>query len=569
MNSFLRYLKNYIFITHILFLSYIDVAVSQENRDYIIPDSLSNKSYEYLFDRVSQNRTDTIPILNYLNAYLTKAIKENNSFEKLSGYIYLSYYTQNKKAKLDLINKAIVESKDIDDQDLIQFYTHIGTVYYYYFDYEIAMKNYAKALKIAEKYNKKEAEYILINNIALIKTDIGKYDEALSLYKKCYAYETLTNDTIGNIGARVNIAESMRNNKMYDSASYYYQNVVERAYQTKPRYGHIATINEGINLFIKENYQKAEILLLKGYSQIDHSIEGQKYYILATLYLGKIQHIYHNNQEKAKAYFIKVDSLVSKTKTIIPKTIEAYEFLINYYKKKGNIKEQLDIVIKLSQLKTTITSKKINTADLLHSEFDMPQLLKSKEALILKLEQEATFNNNKRIYLIIFILVLLIVSLFQYVKHKAYKKRFNKIVSQLNKKEPVTAKYSHHQNTPLNDIDQTKIFSILKKLNQFEENKGFLQNDLTLPFLAKKCNTNTKYLPKIINHYKHKPFVLYINDLRIDYILKELKENTILQKYKIKTISEEAGFNTAESFSRAFKNKTGIRPSYYIKNLKK
>ncbi len=32
-------------------------------------------------------------------------------------------------------------------------------------------------------------------------------------------------------------------------------------------------------------------------------------------------------------------------------------------------------------------------------------------------------------------------------------------------------------------------------------------------------------------------------------------------------IAEEAGFNTAESFSKAFFKKTGIKPSYFIKEL--
>ena len=86
--------------------------------------------------------------------------------------------------------------------------------------------------------------------------------------------------------------------------------------------------------------------------------------------------------------------------------------------------------------------------------------------------------------------------------------------------------------------------------------------------MAKKCDTNAKYLSKIINAYKDQSFVNYINNLKIDFILKELKENTILQKYTIKSISEEAGFNTAESFAIAFKKRTGIRPSYYIRNLK-
>jgi len=119
-----------------------------------------------------------------------------------------------------------------------------------------------------------------------------------------------------------------------------------------------------------------------------------------------------------------------------------------------------------------------------------------------------------------------------------------------------------------NVIDQEVITTVLKKLDDFEIKKEFLQHDVNLAMVAKKCNTNTKYLSKIIHSYKGKSFVNYINNLRVDYILKELKINPTLQKYTIKSISEEIGFNTAESFSTAFKKKTGIRPSYYIKELK-
>ena len=76
-------------------------------------------------------------------------------------------------------------------------------------------------------------------------------------------------------------------------------------------------------------------------------------------------------------------------------------------------------------------------------------------------------------------------------------------------------------------------------------------------------------MSKIINRYKDKSFSNYINYLRINYISSELKNNAELRKYTIVAIADEAGFNTAESFSKAFYKETGIYPSFFIKELNK
>jgi len=39
--------------------------------------------------------------------------------------------------------------------------------------------------------------------------------------------------------------------------------------------------------------------------------------------------------------------------------------------------------------------------------------------------------------------------------------------------------------------------------------------------------------------------------------------------YTIKALASESGFNTTEAFSKSFYKKTGIYPSYFIKELKK
>lgn len=81
--------------------------------------------------------------------------------------------------------------------------------------------------------------------------------------------------------------------------------------------------------------------------------------------------------------------------------------------------------------------------------------------------------------------------------------------------------------------------------------------------------TNPKYLSQVINFYEQKSFSTYIRDLRIQYAVKELKANPILRKYSIQSIAEELGFNSPQSFSKAFYKKTGIYPSYFIRELEK
>ena len=74
-------------------------------------------------------------------------------------------------------------------------------------------------------------------------------------------------------------------------------------------------------------------------------------------------------------------------------------------------------------------------------------------------------------------------------------------------------------------------------------------------------------MSKIVNVFKRKSFIQYINDLRIDYAVVQLQKNNKLKNYTIQALALEFGFNSAESFSAAFQKKTGIKPTYFIKEL--
>jgi AraC-like DNA-binding protein len=117
-------------------------------------------------------------------------------------------------------------------------------------------------------------------------------------------------------------------------------------------------------------------------------------------------------------------------------------------------------------------------------------------------------------------------------------------------------------------ITDKTLASLLAKLEKFEKTNTYTKQNINFPFLVNYLGTNSKYLNEILKQYKNKSFSLYINDLRIDYIIKLLYENPKYREYKISYLAEESGFSSRELFTTTFKKKTGISPSYFIEHLK-
>lgn len=109
--------------------------------------------------------------------------------------------------------------------------------------------------------------------------------------------------------------------------------------------------------------------------------------------------------------------------------------------------------------------------------------------------------------------------------------------------------------------------NILQQLQNFEKNKDYTSSTVTLYYLANKFHCNTKYLSATIKKSTNKSFSQYINDLRLEYIINELKTNPKVRSYKISHLAEMAGFASHAAFTTAFIAFTNEKPSVYIKNL--
>lgn len=105
---------------------------------------------------------------------------------------------------------------------------------------------------------------------------------------------------------------------------------------------------------------------------------------------------------------------------------------------------------------------------------------------------------------------------------------------------------------------------ILQKLENFEQKSLFTQKNITQGKLAAHLHTNVRYLSFIIKKHKSESFSSYINHLRINYIIYKIETDVQYRKYKISYLAQESGYPTCGSFTRAFKEITGIPPSSYI-----
>lgn len=104
---------------------------------------------------------------------------------------------------------------------------------------------------------------------------------------------------------------------------------------------------------------------------------------------------------------------------------------------------------------------------------------------------------------------------------------------------------------------------IIERLKYFLENdKRFLDSELTLEKTAEALELSRGHLSKIINAELGISFKDYLNNLRVEEAKTYLKDSEF-SKYTLAAIGLEAGFNSKSTFNSSFKKITGETPSQY------
>lgn len=133
-------------------------------------------------------------------------------------------------------------------------------------------------------------------------------------------------------------------------------------------------------------------------------------------------------------------------------------------------------------------------------------------------------------------------------------------ISQIGTNPTQKSKYA---TSSLKDVEKEKLSQRLTK--SMENEKPFLNENLTLKELADKLETSPNNLSQIINEKFNKNFYEFINEYRINEV-KSLLSDPKYSNYSLLGIAYECGFNSKSTFNSVFKQFTGKTPSEFRKS---
>tara|TARA_R110002020_G_scaffold114593_2_gene263448 strand:- start:61962 stop:63050 length:1089 start_codon:yes stop_codon:yes gene_type:complete len=123
---------------------------------------------------------------------------------------------------------------------------------------------------------------------------------------------------------------------------------------------------------------------------------------------------------------------------------------------------------------------------------------------------------------------------------------------------------SRYLKSAMEDIKITEYFNKLSIL--MEDEKLYLDPDLSLTKLSEIIGVGSKQLSQVINQVLHQNYSQYIAAQRVEEA-KRLLANENYKNYKISTIAYESGFNNISTFNMAFKKYTHITAIEYRRSL--
>lgn len=105
-----------------------------------------------------------------------------------------------------------------------------------------------------------------------------------------------------------------------------------------------------------------------------------------------------------------------------------------------------------------------------------------------------------------------------------------------------------------------------KLLFLMEDQKPYLNPELSLPDLSRLMHTNSSLLSQVINLGVRKNFNDFVNEYRITEF-KRLVHSPLHQHMSLLGKALDAGFNSKSTFNRVFKKNTGLSPKEFVDQL--
>ena len=113
---------------------------------------------------------------------------------------------------------------------------------------------------------------------------------------------------------------------------------------------------------------------------------------------------------------------------------------------------------------------------------------------------------------------------------------------------------------PASEYIKNKLIGIM------QNEKPYLDGDLTLNKLAEILSVSTHHLSEVINTKLNQNYYDFINKYRVEEFINKLK-NPANEKYSLLSLAFDSGFKSKTSFNTIFKKLTNKTPSEYKSSM--
>lgn len=484
----------------------------------------------------------------------------NNNYNSDVYLSNINYYLQRVK-----------ESQE-NSKDLSNIYNILGNTDKANEKLESALQNFFKAEFFAKKNNDIKQIIKVKGNIATVKGDIGLWEDAIketkssikflkaneNSYDKEYYAIQLYNQ-YNNLGnwylQKYNDTKSEK--KYLDSAKTIYNNLLQKNTNVLQK----ALIYENIGSIysLEDNYSESITNYKKALENFNLSNSSQN--VISTNY--NIAYNYYKLQkyDDAKKYFIQIISKEKERSSFQYLFSHQYLAKIYIYKEdRDSANYFLDTFLNLYSKKTKSEKKEFAN---IYKGIENKNL--TNEIASIKSENQSIRNFSKLGLAIGFVFTSFMIGyiLYQIKEKKRARNKLNRLLKEIDDDKKVTT--DNFSKVTIKDEKEKLIIEGLKKI---ENNKYFLNKDFNLHNAAKKIGTNTTYLTIVVKNYKNCSFNDYTNELRISYLINEIINDKKIRNYTVQALAEFLGYKNGTSFSKIFKEKTGVTPFQFIEKLK-
>lgn len=529
---------------------------------YTANDSLEQMDYKYLFTRIRATKANPSLQGIYLKAFLQNA-KQGADWEMMM-HAYKNYadYTEEKLATIYSDSMVYAAGRTGDGKLIGSAYLSRGIVYYDFKRHEMALENYLLARPYIEKWGDDYLKYKLLYNIAHVKYYLGNNNEAIQLFSACLDYFKENNtraylNTLHSLGLCYNRAGNYGRSEQLVGLG-----LAEAARLKDHSMDSYFLHLDGQNDYFLKNYSLAVEKLQKA---IPGVAENDDYanVAVANFYIGKSYWAMKRFRESLP-YLQKVADAFDQKEYIRPDLRENFELLIKYYKEKGDAEKVLYYVDRLLSADSLLLQTHDRLYDNIHKNYDTKQLIQEKKDMEVQLARERSHGKIGQAALAILSFIILILVYAYIRKHRRQERIFRELME--NKKPKNRSNKAAPKELA---IPQETVAKVLARLEKWEQAMRYLDVNITRASMAVYLDTNVHYVSDIILYYRGKSFTEYINDLKVDYIIEQLKTNKHKRMFTHDALAEEAGFSTTQRFVQAFKSRTTLSPSFFSAKIRK